>query len=471
MCRLTRLGFVVVLSVAVCGCAKNQASVTAVPLSPWNQCEPEGIPYYLPKPLLVVAKNVRHIDEAKVGLTAPAPIPNAFDNQAAYADLKANVTVPGTTSTGAAASVAAGFPQHFDTGRGTVPDRAVSETMIPSGRIEDGIAPDSFYTYQIIFVPDLSQKYGLRIKGGPGEIRAAMNLVNGWMYTGMGPYYLKDSSTAQNLMAFGAASMFAGRGAADVLNEVGDLARIGTTGGRGERAGADEVLDKYTALARLLQSQAKVPSTICNYAEIHIYEPTLSPEGVTCWNLIASHQFDRHYFQPGLNENAVNLFKLIIESKDAQSDAAKSQAEAITEQARTERAHAERSQAGPGSSMGSSSSSERSLNIQPDMGGFDPAGGNNDQPVEAVPQTESFGGGNLFIPALPPQNPQTNVDVEVNLSRPERTFPKLFGSHHDAAERPQVRQRAKTELSVGEFDSTVPSQSSPGSSLGNTLIR
>ncbi|MEP3929108.1 hypothetical protein, partial [Rhodopirellula bahusiensis] len=65
-------------------------------LSPANQCDPPGIPYYLPKPLLVVAKNVRHIDESKVGLTGPAPIPGGFDNQAAYADIKANVTVPNT---------------------------------------------------------------------------------------------------------------------------------------------------------------------------------------------------------------------------------------------------------------------------------------------------------------------------------------------------------------------------------------
>ncbi len=81
------------------GCAKHQArpSITAVGLSPANRCEPHGIPYYLPKPLLVVAKNVRHIDESKVGLTGPAPIPGGFDNQAAYADIKANVTVPSSS--------------------------------------------------------------------------------------------------------------------------------------------------------------------------------------------------------------------------------------------------------------------------------------------------------------------------------------------------------------------------------------
>jgi hypothetical protein len=51
--------------------------------------------------------------------------------------------------------------------------------MTPAERLGDGLAPDCFYTYQIIFVPDLTQKYGLRVTGGAGEIRAAMNLVNG----------------------------------------------------------------------------------------------------------------------------------------------------------------------------------------------------------------------------------------------------------------------------------------------------
>ena len=42
--------------------------------------------------------------------------------------------------------------------------------MTPSGRMDDGVSPDSFYTYQVMFVPDLSQKYGLQISGGPGEV-------------------------------------------------------------------------------------------------------------------------------------------------------------------------------------------------------------------------------------------------------------------------------------------------------------
>ena len=60
-------------------------SITAVSLNP-DPCGPEcawfwgmmhhclkekeeGIPFYLPKPLLIVAKNFRNLEEAKVGLT------------------------------------------------------------------------------------------------------------------------------------------------------------------------------------------------------------------------------------------------------------------------------------------------------------------------------------------------------------------------------------------------------------------
>ena len=92
-------------------------------MSPGGQgeCEPNGIPYYLPKPLLVVAKNVRHIDESKVGLTESAPIPGGFDNQAAYADVKANVTVPGGNSSSplAADGNAAGLSTAIQGAQGT----------------------------------------------------------------------------------------------------------------------------------------------------------------------------------------------------------------------------------------------------------------------------------------------------------------------------------------------------------------
>src|SRR5262245_59118925 len=45
-----------------------------------------GIPFYLPKPLLIVSKNFRYVEESKVGLTDTAPIPVGYDDQSKYAD-------------------------------------------------------------------------------------------------------------------------------------------------------------------------------------------------------------------------------------------------------------------------------------------------------------------------------------------------------------------------------------------------
>src|SRR5262249_10936743 len=84
------LGLALWAAVAPAGC--HSPEVKAVPLSCWNRGEPEGIPFYLPKPILIIAKNFRNIEEAKVGLTDTAPIPNQFDDQAKYADLNARTS-------------------------------------------------------------------------------------------------------------------------------------------------------------------------------------------------------------------------------------------------------------------------------------------------------------------------------------------------------------------------------------------
>lgn len=314
------VGVLVACILASWGCARHQEKpmITAVGLSPSNRCDPPGIPYYLPKPLLVVAKNVRHIDESKVGLTGPAPIPGGFDNQAAYGDIKANVTVPGTTATPATGGNTT-FTQNLD-GQTTPSTHAyVAEAMTPSGTLDDGIEPDSFFTYQVIFVPDLSQKYGLQITGGAGEFRAAMNMVNGWMYTGMGPFYFKDSSSAQNAMATGVASMYAGRGAADVLNEVGELTSAIGQLPRGQEGGdygtVEDLTRAFEAIARAAEVAPKVPETMLNYAEVYIYEPVLLPDGMTTeWRLVAEHHFDRQFFVPGDAAQAAQAKAEIVKS-------------------------------------------------------------------------------------------------------------------------------------------------------------
>jgi len=296
------IGFMT-LPFSLVGCARHQpkASISARGLSPSNRCDPEGIPYYLPKPLLVVAKNFRHIDESKVGLSGPAPIPDGFDNQAAYADVKANVTVPNpgdplAAGTGDGARVAT------TSATKDLAKSYVAPSLTPgTGNVNgDSLAPDSFFTYQIVFIPDLTQKYGLKITGGAGEMRAAMNMVNGWMYTGMGPFYLKDSSSAQNILAQGVASMFVGRGAADVLNEVGGL----TTAIGGLPKNESTTVEQMNGMAEAIHAIAeaasgakRVPKEMLNYAEIYIYEPFLVDGDHTEWRLVAEHNFSRHYFE------------------------------------------------------------------------------------------------------------------------------------------------------------------------------
>ena len=110
----------------------------------------------------------------------------------------------------AGASTASKSGQHLFSADGA----PLSPNVAPS----DGLAPDTFFTYQIVFVPDLTQKYReLTVKeGGVGEIRAAMNLVNGWQFTGIGPYYMKDSSTAQNILSAGISTRLGGQAVADV---------------------------------------------------------------------------------------------------------------------------------------------------------------------------------------------------------------------------------------------------------------
>src|SRR6516165_1751758 len=123
MPRLRAHGFLLLVPVVVlAGCC--HPSVTAVPLSPWNMCERDGIPFYLPKPLLVISKNFRYIEDATVGLTNSAPIPGYFDDQARYGDVNARKQSSADPGTVAAqptpAQVLPGVPAGFGTPTGPV---------------------------------------------------------------------------------------------------------------------------------------------------------------------------------------------------------------------------------------------------------------------------------------------------------------------------------------------------------------
>jgi hypothetical protein len=295
----------------------------------------------LPKPLLVVSKNFHHIEEAKVGLTGPAPIPgDKFDNQSTYATAQLNSSVslpPPAEPKGAGGEEGQGGSAGLADTLHTTSGAPVSPgDKIPS----DGLAPHTFYTYEIVFVPDLTQKYVMQIEGGVGEMRAAMNLVNGWQFTGLGPYYMKDSSTAQNVFARGVALRLGLSGAAEVVNSAANLAsKAAAAGGAASVADVVAVAEAMNAAAttqdvewpfaaydtwedekvpyqRLVvdgnghpildangnqqwvtaytDTGRKVRHRLERYAEIYVYEAHLEG-GQMVWRPVAEHVFDREY--------------------------------------------------------------------------------------------------------------------------------------------------------------------------------
>jgi hypothetical protein len=304
---------------------KKRPSVTARPASPANMGEPCGFPFYLPKPLLVISKNVYHVEEATIGLTDSAPIPTTFDHQGDYAAASLN-----TNAVGGGAAPPPAAPADGTKGGGTAADDAKTSGPFvhssgapsaprPGDTPTDGLGPNMFFTYEIVFVPDLTQKYVLDVDGGAGEIRAAINLVNGWQFTGLGPYYMKDSSTAQNLFARGVQLNLGLQGAADVVNSIANLQSKAGTGGKTTAAEVAKVAQAMAAAAteqtyqfdfvdpekwvdeyvvtedgERIKTGRKVPPSIERYAEIYVYEAELC-EGQMVWKPITNHTFSREF--------------------------------------------------------------------------------------------------------------------------------------------------------------------------------
>jgi hypothetical protein len=255
------------------------------------------MPFYLPKPLLIVSKNFRNIEESDHGEMGPVPIPNTFDHQAEYADVKANISMAPAPATAAGGDGGGSAKAKTQSGGMSTADAAASTNpgLVPPGTFKDGALPDYFYTYQIVFVPDLTQKYALKVRGGPGEVRAAMNLVNGWMFTGLGPFYLKDSSTAQNILATGGAITLGGRGVADVVSNVADLRKAAGAARQSGPFDAGQLADRVLQIKLFMDERGlrPVPVVLPSFAEIHVYEPVLTSAGTVEWHQIVDHCFDR----------------------------------------------------------------------------------------------------------------------------------------------------------------------------------
>lgn len=463
MLRQTALGGAVVALALAAGCHCRHAEITCYSLS--NPCEPEGIPFYLPKPLLVVAKNFRNIEESGYGQLGAATIPNSFDHQAEYADLKANVS----TAAAPAAAPSKADGSGSDAGKGkpesgerTTPDSSASvgPAVVPSGSFKDGVTPDTFYTYQIIFVPDLTQKYAIKITGGPGEVRAAMNIVNGWMFTGLGPFYLKDSSTAQNIMAVGGAITLGGRGVADVVTSLADLRKaVGGPSPHGGAFDAQNFAARVTQLHLLMNKErsAPVPHIMHNYAQIAVYEPILVPGGGMEWRPILDRSYDREIL--GLVESV-----------------------AVPPR-----------QAGPVNQGGAPEDKTKGTNTNPPMGPAAPPAGNKTPgsgpsaqsgvienaivnrvaanvglpavPAFApLPQSGTFAAGGTAAAAPAPVG--NNVTVNVNERKGLLSCLCPWGQR-GAKKKPRLAQQ--TVLDTGAGTLTTDSVADPGASVGGTL--
>ena len=332
--------FYAIVATGTVGC--TSPSITAVNLDPKSK-EREGIPYYLPKAYLVVTKNVRYIPMPTVGLTQTVAIPDEFQPNELAATVgltqegKTNVTrtqsvtqtVTETRTTGDNGNAGGGNGNagggNGDAGGGNgnagggndnaptaeegdaqseegeaAPTGAGSRygnqvlgptsiAVVPAVSIPDGLQPETFYTYQWVMLPDLTQKYGLRVKGGAGEMRSTMNLVNGWMYTGTGPYYTRDSTTASSLAAGGAA-------VGSVVDAVGRVA-LGAfgipTAPSIPAAPADP--GEGTPQSERVQGLGSIP----DYAEVYIYEQVVVKDKdvvggkAVTFRLVASQRFNR----------------------------------------------------------------------------------------------------------------------------------------------------------------------------------
>jgi hypothetical protein len=104
---------------------------------------------------------------------------------------------------------------------------------------------------------------------------------------------LKDSSTAQNIMACGAAITLGGRGVADVVTSLADLSKSAGRQQTGTMAPRD-LAARITEI-KLLMDRSGLrlePLVLPAYAEIHVYEPQVV-DGHMEWRPIIEQSFSR----------------------------------------------------------------------------------------------------------------------------------------------------------------------------------
>lgn len=149
--------FCILIGLLVGGCVTAPTSIPLHDTGSFWMNRTEGIPYYLPRPYLVISKNF------------------SLSQMTATKE-----TVPSSGGSNKTTQVA----------------NTVKTTVTPM----ESTNVDTF-AWQIIYLPDLNQKYGLRFKRGTGTQENSFTLVDGWKLTGVNTK--SDAKTAETIAAVG----------------------------------------------------------------------------------------------------------------------------------------------------------------------------------------------------------------------------------------------------------------------------
>ena len=138
--KKTLIALLLISSVLLTGCS---SSITAISLKDKNENK-KAIPYYLPQPYLLITKDYSHLGTKTI---------------------KTEKTTSENTQK----------PAEKPSGTET---KETSTTAEPVSITVKG------YTYKIIYLPNLAEKYGLVYNSGSGKSDLSFTLKDGWMFTG-----------------------------------------------------------------------------------------------------------------------------------------------------------------------------------------------------------------------------------------------------------------------------------------------
>ena len=139
--KKTLIALLLISSVLLTGCS---SSITAISLKDKNENK-KAIPYYLPQPYLLITKDYSHL-ATKTTKTEKATLENTQK--------------PAEKPSGTA-------------------KKETSTTAEPVSITVNG------FTYKIIYLPNLAEKYGLVYNTGSGVSDLSFTLKDGWMFTGL----------------------------------------------------------------------------------------------------------------------------------------------------------------------------------------------------------------------------------------------------------------------------------------------